>query len=93
LLMMSGLQRSTVTVLVLLDHKTIHSASFPTNLQAQRLLATWRSLSKTWFNDLAANLSSWNIDTHTTALIAYLVVFNDLRYLCNLRTQCTTWTP
>ena len=36
----SGLQRSTVTVLVLLDHKTIHSASFPTNLQAQRLLAT-----------------------------------------------------
>ena len=32
-------------------------------------------------------------DTHATALSAYLVVFDDLRYSRDLRTQCTTWTP
>jgi hypothetical protein len=34
-----------------------------------------------------------NGDTHATALSAYLVVFDDLLYPRDLRTQRTTWTP
>src|ERR1700727_269135 len=29
-------------------------------------------------------------DEHATTLSAYLVVFDDMRYWCDLRTQCTT---
>ena len=32
-------------------------------------------------------------DEHATTLSTYLVVFNDMRYWCDLRTQCTTWRP
>jgi hypothetical protein len=33
------------------------------------------------------------VDEHATTLSAYLVVFDDMRYWCDLRTQCTTWRP
>jgi hypothetical protein len=38
-------------------------------------------------------LSFGHADMHTIALSTYLVIFDNLQYLRDLRTQRTTWTP